>query len=262
MMKTKKSILFSGLIIISWAIIALVGKRPPSAQVLPARSISEASSKPGTLPQIISASGARSEVLPAVADLQSKLGPVTVEYLPDGRIASIRGKLGLSPAGYPFHPEDASQAIARALEIIEWTRDSLGIRKSLPLGKPHYRGNTYSAQVSFRETAEGQPVYPFGSVSVDLGRDGELLGLYSNYLSQVQVSNASDPTLPVDQAKQQVIDSTGLSSIRGGTPIVWSGPTEVPGDARRAYQFYARGWEVVADATTGAILSRQDRRTF
>jgi hypothetical protein len=260
-----KKIFITGIIIGSWIVIGFLGKhRPRSSSIVMSQSLPVRKASP-----IVTSSSpiGSSLVVPASADLQSKLGEVEVEYLSDGRIASIHGKVGgkvgeSSNVSRPFHPEDASQAIARALEILEWTHDSLGIRKSLPLGKPRYRGNEVSAQITFRETAEGQPIYPFGGVSIDLGRDGELLGLYSDYVSSLKVSNASDPALPVDQAKQQIASALGLSPVQGGVPIVWSSPTDSSGEARRAYQFYARGWEIVTDATTGAILSRRDRRNF
>src|SRR5205823_3564645 len=121
------------------------------------------------------------------------------------------------------------------------------------------RGSSVSAQVYFSQTHEGLLIIPGGEVKVDLGPQGELLGLYSSYAMNVVIVN--EIRLDSEQAKAKVISffqDPKLESlyIDGGARMIW-----VQGhEGRYVYQFSVRGQEIIVDAQTGKILSSRNRR--
>jgi hypothetical protein len=177
------------------------------------------------------------------------------EYAPSGRLISIRGNLGSNQnKGSPdFRTQDGAMAISRAREIVEGVGDLLGVRPDWPLKNAVANGSPISAQVFLTQTYEGVPLAPVGGIKVDLGTHGELLGLYSDYASDVTVKNRS--VLTVEEARQKI----GLqASTAPDQKIVW-----VTGsDGFFAYQFMVHGRQVVVDAESGQILLNRDRRQY
>jgi len=184
-----------------------------------------------------------------------------------GKVAAIRGAPGQGArASADFSPEDSAQSIARAREVIDAARELIGLEPSLPLGDPTVRTGAVSTQIYFPETLGGVPLEPAGSVIVDLGSQGEILNMTSNYVSGVQVVNHRD--LAVDQAKakaEAVVPEPGSAlSTLGGNAIVWVTHTG-PGDSPvgyQAYEFNVAGRQVIVDAGSGAVLFKKDRRQF
>jgi hypothetical protein len=185
----------------------------------------------------------------------------------DGQVVAIHGAPGSGgKARGGFRPDDSAQVLERAREVVDSAKDLLGIEPRLPLGEPTVRTGPLSAQVYFPETMNGLPLEPAGSVSVDLGRDGEILGVNSNYSRGVQVAN--ERSLSADQAKSKaeaVVPEPGSSlGTLGGNPVIWvtnSGSGGAP-VGRYAYDFNVAGRQVVVDAGNGEVLFRRDRRQF
>jgi hypothetical protein len=204
----------------------------------------------------------------AIKDLRALVGEeIELRQLPDGRLVSARGKPGAGRrAGTAFRPEDPRQATARAKEILAAAGPLLGLSAEHPLEEPTVRGTEVSAQVFFRETAAGVPVAPAGTVSIDLGPQGELLGLHSEYVPEVRVRN--EVRLGADEARSRAVgavadQSSGLRA-EGGSRVVWIVGNALAGaaDGRHAYEFTVQGRQVVVDAATGAVLYQRDRRRY
>lgn len=184
------------------------------------------------------------------------------EFSKEGNLVSIRGAPGSgTPASAEFHPENPQMAIARAREILAAGRELLGVREDWPLESAAAKNSNVSAQVFFSETYHGVPVAPVGSLKIDLGSQGELVALHSDYASQVEVKN--EVLMDSDQARDKAVawmqkQKTGSLRVDGGGKVVW-----VKGsDGHFAYQFMISGRQVVVDAQTGGILLTRDRRQF
>lgn len=159
-------------------------------------------------------------------------------YSTDGRLASLRGT-GTPARSFQATSEGAEK---RALEVLAAASALLGIEDALPLSNPKSVVTPNSGQVHFQESYEGSPIAPYGTVSVRLGAQGELLGIDSMYVPGVRPSNRRP------------------SSPGPGSLVVWlSSPTPGSG-ARWAYETRENGQQIVRDAETGAVLFRRDRR--
>jgi hypothetical protein len=199
-------------------------------------------------------------------EFRKKFGnELQARFLTDGRLASVRGSLETSQrAGAAFITDDSQKSIARAREVIDAASDLFRVQEGLPLMDPVVQGGGASVQVTFREMIDGVPVAPLGSVTVNLGRHGELLGLYSEYVPGVRVTNGV--IIDREQAKNIAVAAiTDKSSGLGaevGTHIIWVSVYTGKSEGRHAYEFSIQGRQVIIDAATGAILQRRDKRIF
>lgn len=187
------------------------------------------------------------------------------ERAADGSLIAIRGALGKgAKAEAGFRTDDVTLVRARALEILSAAGELIGLNSELPSGDPLTRTGPVSAQVYFHETWRGIALEPLGSVSVDLGPQGELLNLSSNYVSDVRVSG--ERRVSSSDARKQAEASVATSALptSGGRPIVWvsRGPLGQPVQGRQAFDFDVGGRQVVVDAENGKILSSRDRRQY
>src|SRR5262249_48942548 len=161
-------------------------------------------------------------------EFQSKFGDtLQPEFLPNGYLRSFTGQRGSgSRSGRDFDVKDPQKRIERATEILNAAQDLIGYDSRFPLGSPASTGSSATADVVFQETINGLPVYPGGTVSIDLGADGEPLGLYSNYARDVNVTN--EPTLDPDQARQiaqATVSNPGITlafAPKDGQKIIWT----------------------------------------
>lgn len=194
---------------------------------------------------------------------------LTAEYATNGRLAVVHGNAGQGrKASSAFDVTDRQAAIQRAREVIEGAYDLLGINPNSPLADhPVARNSETSVQVYFRETRGGYPVEPNGQITVDLGKDGELLGLYSSYIPDIDIENSVN--LGSDQAKvkagQISVDTQIGLRAEGGRQILWvaqNSAMEAKAQGRIAYEFLIQGRQVVVDAGSGEILFSRDRRHF
>ena len=203
---------------------------------------------------------------------KNRFGPgLVAEFAPDGRISRVQGKLreGLAKSSGPFHPTDSRQVISRAREILEAARDLMQFDPALPLSDPQVNTSSVSAQIRFNETLDGIPLAPAGGVTVDLGPNGEILGIDSAYITGVRVSNRQ--SMSPDEARASIVassDHEAPSRIIGGSKVIWTRPSlgnhgssrqGQPG-ARVAYDFTVDGQEVIVDASSGEILFAHSRR--
>lgn len=201
------------------------------------------------------------------ARIKGRFGPeLSVSLSPEGRLLSIQGEIGKGTgAKTGFRADDEARVLARAKEILEAVRGPLGADPS-KLRRPEYRGDTVSAHLTFVQTVGGVPVAPGGILSLDLGPRGEVVGLYSELLPDVRVANSV--RLEREQAQRvaenAVSSEKGGASVAGGGLVVWvrrAADTQDAGTGRLAYDFTIRGFEVVVDAETGALLFKRERRS-
>lgn len=190
-------------------------------------------------------------------------GGLEARFGRDGALEEIRGTPGSGQrAGKGFDPTDTGRVLSRAREVVAGARDLIGVQAGAPLGNPQARTGEVSAQVSFRQSSDGVPVAPQGTVTVDLGPQGELLGLSSSYVRGLSVVN--DRVLDAETCRSKAIAAIvdQGSSIRpsGGSPVVW-----VPfgsSRGRHAYEYFVQGRQVIVDASSGEVLYRRDQRDF
>jgi hypothetical protein len=184
-----------------------------------------------------------------------------------GKLMAIRGAPGSGErAGTGYSPEDEAQVRLRAREILAAAAGLLELEADSGLGEPRVRTGPVSAQAWFPQRVDGLEVEPAGGVTVDLGSQGELLNLSSDYVPGVQVTNQR--SLVPDQARARaeaaVPGESGSLPTVGGKPVIWvtrSGPGGAP-VGRQAYDFNVAGRQVVVDAGDGEILFKRDRRQF
>jgi hypothetical protein len=202
------------------------------------------------------------------AAFREKFGSeLKVEFGREGYATAIRGAPGSGRRGQSdFEPGDPQKAIARAREVLEAARDLLGLQPELPLAEPTAKTSEVSAQVRFQEMLDGVPLAPSGSVVVDLGPQGEVLNVYSDYARNVSAANQIKVTPEQAKAKaESVVPEPGsaLGTI-GGNAVVWvtrTGPEGTP-VGRHAYDFNVAGRQVVVDAGNSDVIFRRDRRQF
>jgi hypothetical protein len=197
------------------------------------------------------------------AQFTEKFGSnLRAEFAENGQLVSVQGQIDSGNATVSgFRPQDPQKAIDRAQDIVAAAQKLLGVKNEWPLGKPVTQGSPISAQVFMTETYRGMRVAPVGSLKVDLGPQGELLALYSNYASEVRVTNEAVLSSAEAQIKAlSVVNSPQDTAVRvdGGEKVVWVTGNE----GRIAYQFMVRGREVIVDAQTGKILHSRDKRQF
>jgi hypothetical protein len=189
-----------------------------------------------------------------------------VEWGTNGRATGIRGVPGKGErAGPDFKSADSRLAIARAREILEAAHDLLGLDEDLPLSSPVARGGDVSAQVYFQESYDGVPLAPVGGVTVDLGAQGEVLNIHSDYVRDVKVVN--ERKLNPDQTRSAAIaaipDQASSLTTVGGNPVVWVSRTpDGTATGKYAYEYNVQGRQVIVDAANSEILFRRDRRQF
>ncbi len=199
-------------------------------------------------------------------DFKAKYGAHLVpRFSADHFLTSIQGAVGEGiPRGLEFNPQSESQVRERASEIVRALSVLIGERGDWPIEFREVRVGPASGQVSFRETHDGLVVKPFGVIKVDLGPQGEVLAVYSDYASQVQ--SVVPAVLSEDEVQERARSILGrqnlaklsLSAMRPGEKIIW-----VSGDtARVAYEYFVEGRNVVIDAQTGRTVLFRDRRHF
>ncbi len=205
---------------------------------------------------------------PAIEKFRERFGhELVVEQDRAGqRVVRVRGAPGSGKRGSPsFSPEDPQKAIARAKDVLKGMRDLLGVSEELPLATPIAKTGAVSAQVYFKETYQGVELGPSGSVTVDLGAQGEVLNVNSDYVPKLTVGN--ERKLDAERAKvfaQAAITDAGHGGLKakGGNPVVWVVPGGWGGsqEGLHAYEYNVQGWQVIVDAGSGEVLSRQDQR--
>ncbi|MEK6705772.1 MAG: hypothetical protein AABZ06_08285 [Bdellovibrionota bacterium] len=208
---------------------------------------------------------------------QSRFGPgLEPQFLKNGALASIHSKLAMAvddktdtaaKNGVPgFSTLDISKIETRAAQIIESIKPLLMVENDWLLEKVSTKSGPVSAQVFFRQSRNGVPLAPYGNISINLGKNGELISVYSDYLPFVRV-NPSGERLTTEQAGVKAL--TALPDLKPATPeggslVLWASKPDMGRtvDAKYAYEFYVAGRQVVVDASDGSVLHVRDRRQF
>lgn len=178
-----------------------------------------------------------------------------------GRLISIRGVPGQGmTAARDFRTQDVRQVNLRGQEILHAAQDLLGINPELPLSPPIPQGGPVTAQVYFRETYRGLNLLPEGSLKLDLGPKGEILGLDSDYISELKVN--SDFRLSSQEAFVKALASVNRGQSLSvpyveGNRVVWVIQAT---QGQAAYRFFIQGREIVIDAGTGRVLSSKNQK--
>jgi hypothetical protein len=188
----------------------------------------------------------------------------------EGYVTAVRGAPGKGVrAEDDFKPTDEAAALSRAREVLAGAHELLELDPRLPLADTVTRTGPVSAQVYFRETWQGVPIEPSGGVLVDLGPQGELLGIDADYEHGLKVTGAR--RLGVGEARAAAESALtdaigGQGPLAGGRAVVWVTHARrepgTPATGRPAYVYDAGGREVVVDAETGQVLESRDRRQF
>ncbi len=175
-----------------------------------------------------------------------------------GRINSIRGSGDPAPGGR-FSPSREETVRHRAEAILRELRPLIGAPTAGGFAAPVISTGTTTAQVFYRQSMDGLMLEPFGSVTIQLGEDGELVGVASDYLESVQISNSR--TLSPEEARTQAATRAQASpeDLGAGRPVLW---TRTPTEAKHAYSFSARGRQIIIDAGTGDVILDRDRRRY
>jgi hypothetical protein len=181
------------------------------------------------------------------------------EFSKGGQLVKVTGNGTKAKMNHPeFRPDEPKMAISRAREVIAAADELMGVRSDWPLESVATKGTPLSAQVFFNQTHEGMTVEPVGNIKIDLGADGELTGLYSDYAPQIIVTN--EVRLDSEQAKANLLASIrNPAHVEGGSRVIWMVSER---DGHVAYQFSVDGRQVVVDAENGKILYTRDRRNF
>ena len=163
-----------------------------------------------------------------------------------------------------FNPEDPQQSIQRAKEVLDAARELLGLSEELPLEQPTAEVDPDTIHVHFQETVDGVPLMPRGTITMDLGSQGEVLGIYSQYVRGVKIVNSRQ--LGTDQAKALaslvLLDQKAGMRVEGGRAIVWAKGVDGEVEGRHAFEFNVQGRQVIIDAQTGKVLYSRDHRHF
>lgn len=176
-------------------------------------------------------------------EVRAKIGEnARATFAGDGRLVSIVSKPGTMLAAHDdFDPLVEDSVWFRAQSLLEELAPLAEI--ALPLDRREARLSKLSAQAFFKQTVEGAPVEPHGSVVIDLGSKGELVGFHSSVI----------PNMIPFESKPEA---------RAGSQLVlWVPYAEGPADlAKWAYRTSEDGYETVRDAKSGKIIFRRDRK--
>lgn len=215
--------------------------------VMPATKISNS---PIPVPSVLGAS-------PAWNGFKKRFGEsLQAEFHPDGRAAFVKGAPRTGARGSSsYRSSEADQVKLRAEEVFANARELIGATSKNRFADPLIQPGRVSAQVFFQQIVDGVPLTPVGTVSITLGPEGELIRLDNAAVPNIPVVN--ERRLTVDQAKTAASDVFSGAAVEGGAAVAWS-PTGT--EARHAYEFYAKGRQIIVDAQTGQVISNRDRR--
>ena len=202
-------------------------------------------------------------------EFQNEFGnELKADFGVSGYLESLRGapRSGRS-AGPGFSIRDSEASIRRARDVIEAARELMGVQPEFPLTSPIAHTSEVSSQVTFRETLGDIPVAPRGTVTVDLGARGEVLGVSSDYVHNIHIVNTRnlDPEVAKTRAVAAIPDVNPSISPSDGRPVIWvAGSAGKAGsvEGRHAFEYTVQGRQVIVDASNGEILHRRDRRDF
>ncbi len=111
-------------------------------------------------------------------------------------------------------------------------------------------GRTYE----FKQTFEGVPVIPQGSLRIVSDEMGRVIREESNLTEKMRVTNRR--ALSLEEARRTI-----AGRIEGARAIVWTDRTDETGsEGRYAYEFSVDGYRKIVDAETGKLILSRDRR--
>lgn len=187
------------------------------------------------------------------------------DFSPQGVLLSIRTphEGGLTRAS-DFNSENSESILSRSREILGDLKEVLGVSLE-HLGDVVVRGTSISAHAYYRQNIDSIPLQPYGTVSMDLGPQGELIGFYSTLVPGAHLRNHR--TLSVGEVRAIVLSTLNPrpAHFSEGGAIIWvPAPGNLNGgrtsEAYHAYSYLADGVEIIANAENARILARRDRK--
>jgi hypothetical protein len=184
-----------------------------------------------------------------------------ISWLDDGGLGTIEARPGGGKKS-EFVSSDPAAVLRRTEEIMRFLKPWLG---ELELSEPLVQPGPRTAQVFYRQSVGGIPLFPPRTVTVLLGPGGELLRMDNGSareevsLQAGEAAAGAGPGVGVEEARGIVRSASGAASVEGGALVAWW-TGEPPG--RKAYEFTTRGARWVVDAGSGKILLREDRRIY
>lgn len=153
-------------------------------------------------------------------------------------------------------PPSEEEFTRTARKLIEEAQSELGVTDLAQLGAPVVQRGLVSTQVFFRQQYQGLPLRPRGLLTVDLGPQGEKVGIYADWVSQWSFVSGKS------QSMDQIRAHLGIPQSYAGVLVVWidehSGSSSPKG--RLAYEFFGGGRTWIVDAEEGRIYLSRDRR--
>ena len=191
-------------------------------------------------------------------DLKTKYG-ADIEVILDGqgRFSSLKGGTRPAPTDLHFNPGDPRSVAQRAKEVLSDIQPLLELDPHSDMGPPQVQASATLAQVEFQQSLGGVPMMPAGSLSIDLGAQGEVLGVYAHTWAGVELANTRVMSAASARAGLQGRWEGGRSLI-----YVVAGSREGMGSGHHAIEFNSRTERVILDASNGHVLERRDIRHF
>ena len=197
------------------------------------------------------------------SQFQEKFGSHLKAYFSDQqKLLRIEGEIGRGERAFSsFQPTHEEQVKKRAQDILSSLKDLIGTHVASPLELSQVRLGPVSAQVYFKQKFGKDWIEPEGHLKIDLGPHGELIALYSGYVSKFEMKNQRTISHEVAQKKiraflKEIHRELNPEEPLVSTPLVW-----VQGEVGYyAEQFRVKGLLIVMDAQSGEILYSKDIR--
>jgi len=201
------------------------------------------------------------------SQFQKKFGKhLRADFSSQGQLLRIRGEVGQGKPNRSgeFTSQNSIDVIHRSEQVVQAVKALIHYEEQFPIQQVQAQPGKWSAQVHYRQVWSDLPLEPLGKLKVDLGPQGELLGVDSDYHPGVQVKNGGVFEVSEIQARsvaQAHLKEDGthfVASLKEGRKIIWVDRRLV---GFPAYSYSEQGRTVVISAQgTPKLLSFQDKR--
>jgi hypothetical protein len=177
-----------------------------------------------------------------------------IEKTRSGHLESLVKLEKTSQPSSGFNSLDAKIVEKQARVVLEQVSKSLGV-EARDLKTAGINAGAFSAQAYFQQTIEGLEVAPYGSVSLDFSKEGELARLENDLIRPHEIVNLPKLTsqevqtnLKLSSKPRHILWASRPASDKGATALV------------HAYEFHEQGHQIVVNAESGEVLYKRDRR--
>jgi hypothetical protein len=158
-----------------------------------------------------------------------------------------------------FSPNDRFQVMDYARTLIKELGPKFGIYELPKTDEFQIRTGEFSAQVVAKQTFRGVPVFPGGTLTLDLGPSGEVIEFNSSYYQDLEATNSPDKN--EKEIQKQVLEFSkatfGPSKLEGGSLLF-----RVEGDKKGRFvrEYSYAGQKIIVDAQDGSPIRVKDSR--